>query len=108
MLHEWRVYQAVPGRLPALIQRFAEVTVPLWRQHGIRPLAFWTVAIGPDSRELHYLLAWDSLAERELRWDAFARDPAWLEARAHSERDGPLVATISNRMLSPVEGLVEM
>ena len=28
-------------------------------------------------------------------------DPEWLEKRAHSERDGPIVASVSNQILAP-------
>lgn len=101
MLHELRIYRCVPGRLPALHKRFQNVTLGRWEKHGIRPTGFWTVAIGENTHELYYLLEWDSLAEREQRWDAFATDPAWLEARAASEADGPIVATIVNTILVP-------
>jgi hypothetical protein len=49
---------------------------------------FWTVAIGPSNQDLYYLLRWESLAEREKKWSAFAADPEWLEARARTEKDG--------------------
>jgi hypothetical protein len=38
------------------------------------------------------LLAWDSLADREKKWNAFQADPAWHKARDDSERNGPLIA----------------
>ena len=53
------------------------------------------------NQDLHYLLAWESLAEREKKWNAFATDPEWLSKRAESERDGPLVASIKNMFLQP-------
>src|SRR5262249_42348738 len=48
-----------------------------------------------------YLLAWESLAERETKWNKFASDPEWLAKRAESERDGPIVASIKNMFLQP-------
>ena len=101
MLHELRVYRCVPGRLPALHKRFETVTLKLFEKHGIRQRGFWTVAIGENTHELYYILEWASLAEREQRWDAFATDPAWLEARAASEADGPIVASVVNTILAP-------
>ena len=47
------------------------------------------------------MLAWESLADREARWTAFQNDPAWHKARDDSERDGPIVASISNQILRP-------
>ena len=55
----------------------------------------------PVRSELTYMLAWESLADRETRWTAFQNDPAWHEARDDSERDGPIVASISNQILTP-------
>ena len=101
MIHELRVYHCVPGRLPALLKRFETITLPLWEKHGIRQAGFWTVLIGESNQVLYYLLAWDSLADREKKWNAFGSDPEWLAKRAETERDGPIVAKVTNEMLIP-------
>jgi NIPSNAP len=41
------------------------------------------------------------LAEREQKFEAFLKDPEWLEARRKSEEDGPIDASISNTILVP-------
>ncbi len=51
--------------------------------------------------DLTYLLEWDSLADREKKWNAFQSDPEWIAARADSEKDGQIVASISNQILTP-------
>lgn len=101
MIHELRVYRCLPGRLPDLMRRFETITLPIWEKHGIRQAGFWTTIIGESNQDLHYLLAWESLAERETRWTAFQADPEWLAARAETERDGPIVETISSSILQP-------
>ena len=101
MIYEMRVYSCVAGRLPDLLKRFDTVTLKLWDKHGIRQAGFWTTLVGPDNNELTYLLAWNSLAEREALWTAFATDPEWLEAKAATERNGPIVARIANSFLQP-------
>jgi hypothetical protein len=53
------------------------------------------------SNELTYILAWESLADRERKWTAFQEDPAWHKVRDESERDGPIVATINSQILTP-------
>ena len=68
MIYELRIYQCVPGRLPALIKRFEDHTLKIWEKRGVRQAGFWTVLIGDGSNDLHYLLAWESLAERERVW----------------------------------------
>jgi hypothetical protein len=102
MLHELRIYRCLPGRLPALNQRFESATLELWKKHGIRQVGFWTVEIGGSSNtELYYLLEWESLAEREQRWNAFQSDPEWIAKRAASEKDGPILREIDNLILKP-------
>ncbi len=101
MIHELRIYHCLPGRLPVLLKRFETITLELWRRHGIRQAGFWTVAIGDSNQDLYYLLEWKSLAEREEKWTAFMSDPEWLAKRAESEKDGPILASISNLILQP-------
>lgn len=103
MVHELRIYRCLPGRLPALHDRFRNITLKLWEKHGIRQAGFWTVLIGENQYELYYLLEWASLAEREERWNAFASDPEWLEAKAGTEKDGQIVGKISNTILVPTD-----
>jgi hypothetical protein len=101
MIYELRVYRTVPGRMPNLLKRFNEHTLRIWERHGIRQAGFWTTLIGDSTNDLTYLLAWESLAERERKWNAFAADPEWLKVRAESEADGPINANVSNQILVP-------
>ncbi|MDI1342651.1 MAG: NIPSNAP family protein [Pseudolabrys sp.] len=101
MIYEMRVYRAVPGRMPALLNRFENTTLTLWQTRGFRPVGFWTTLIGESNMDLTYLLAWNSLAERERIWNAFMADPEWIAKRTESEKDGPIVANITNTILQP-------
>ncbi|MBV9785025.1 MAG: NIPSNAP family protein, partial [Acidisphaera sp.] len=101
MIHELRIYHCMPGRLPALLKRFEEVTLGIWQRFGIRQAGFWTVLVGESNQDLYYLLQWESLAEREQRWNAFMADPEWVSKRAESERDGPILAGVTNTILQP-------
>ena len=100
MLYEMRVYDIVPGKIADINARFANVTTKLWAKHGIRLVGFWDNVIGP-SNQLIYMLAWESLAEREQKWNKFMVDPEWLQARAASEANGTLVARATNTILRP-------
>ena len=73
----------------------------LWERHGIRQAGFWTVGIGESNQALYYLLEWESLAERDEKWSAFASDPEWHEKRAGTEADGAIVSSVSNQILIP-------
>ena len=101
MIYELRIYECVPGRLPDLNKRFDTITLKLWEKHGIQQAGFWTTLIGESNQTLYYMLAWNSLAEREEKWNAFAADPEWLTARAKTEEAGPIVANVKNFILTP-------
>ena len=101
MIHELRIYHAVPGRMPDLNNRFSNITLKMWDKFGIRQVGFWTTLVGPSNNALYYLLEWESLAEREQKWNAFATNPDWLTARAETEKNGPLVEHVENMFLTP-------
>jgi hypothetical protein len=101
MLYELRIYHCVPGKLPAVVARFENTTVALFEKHGIQQVGFWTVNIGESNADLYYILKWDSLDERQKKFAAFAADPAWIAARDKSEEGGPIVASITNSILTP-------
>jgi NIPSNAP len=101
MIYELRVYRCLPGRLPALLKRFETTTTKLWEKHGIKQAGFFTTLIGESNQELTYLLAWESLADREKKWTAFQADADWIAARAKSEADGQIVGNIVSQLLVP-------
>lgn len=103
MIYELRVYRTLPGRLPNLLARFRDHTLRIWDRHGIRQAGFWTTLVGENSYDLTYMIAWESLAERETKWLAFQSDPEWQAARAASEKDGPINGAISNQLLLPTD-----
>ena len=97
MIYEMRTYEAMPGRLRSLVARFADTTHGLFLRHGFRPVGYWTEAVG-DNTKFHYLLAWEDDAERLAKWAAFRDDPERIAAFAESEREGLLVARITNAL----------
>ena len=101
MIYEMRVYRCVPGRLPALLNRFANITLKIWERHGIKQAGFFTTLVGESNQELTYFLAWESLADREKKWNAFQADPEWHKARDESEKDGLIISNIKTAMLRP-------
>ena len=63
-LFEYRVYEVVPGRMPAMNRRFQTITLGYFKKYGIGVVGFWEAVAG-TSNELHYLLRYDDLAHRE-------------------------------------------
>jgi len=103
MIIETRIYHCLPGRLPALNERFSKTTLGFFKKYGIKPLGFWTTLIGPSNHALTYLLQWESLEERERKWNAFQDDPEWRVARAASEAEKAIVERVENLFLTPTD-----
>ena len=101
MIHEMRVYTCLTVKLPAMQERFEKETLAILDRLGIRPLGFWTTAIGPSSQDLVYFLEWQSLEERERKWAEFSADPEWKDAKARTEAAGPIIANIASSILKP-------
>ena len=89
-LQELRIYDAVPGKLPALHDRFAKHTTGLFQKHGMEVIAYWTDEVGTGNR-LVYMLGYAGLGEREKSWAAFQSDSEWQRVVAESHKDGWLV-----------------
>lgn len=100
MLYELRVYRTVPGKLPAINDRFAKHTIGFFKKHGIGILGFWNDEIG-RSNQLTYILTFDSMADREAKWTAFQADSGWHQVRAETEAAGPIVAQVLNTFMRP-------
>jgi hypothetical protein len=100
MIYEHRAYYVLPGRKKALLDRFANHTMALFDRHGIQVLGFWETEIG-DSTEVIYICAYPSIEHRMKAWAAFRADPEWQAAAKKSEEDGPIVARVESRILTP-------
>jgi len=105
MIYELRQYECLPGKLAGVVERFLRDVVPLWQEMEIHCLGFWTTMVEPSDEMLHYILVWQSLADRDAKWQTFAQDPRWLAAKAHTEQAGPLVARISSTLMRPASGM---
>jgi hypothetical protein len=100
MIYELRIYDTIPGKLPALSERFEKTTVRVFERHGIKVIGFWTDVIGVSNR-LTYLVAFDDMDARERIWRSTLSDPELIAAFAASEKDGPLIARMTNTILRP-------
>ena len=100
MIYELRIYDAMPGKLPALNKRFETITLGYFEKYNMKVVGFWTDMIGISAR-LTYMLAFDDLGHREKAWAAFVADTERQKAFAETERDGLLVAKVENKILQP-------
>lgn len=101
MIYELRIYRVMNGRMADLLTRFEHHTVPIMARHGFLQVGFWTTIVGRSEQHLTYLLAWESLAQRQEQWAAFESDAEWLAIRKSTEENGPLIFDIENSLLRP-------
>ncbi len=101
MLYELRIYHMHPGRMAAIHKRFSEVTMGLFRRHGIHVCDFWTDADGGE--RLYYVCAFADRAQRDAAFAAFGADPDWQNAYEASHADGPIVERVENYFMDRVD-----
>jgi hypothetical protein len=100
-LFELREYEAAPGKLNVLVERFGGFTSGCFQKHGFRQVGYWTPVMGGHNQMLVYMLAWESYEERTRCFQAFRADPDRQRAFAASEKGGPLVERTVNQMMQP-------
>lgn len=103
MLYEYRVYEAMPGKLPDLQARFRNHTLGIFERHGIKNIGYWTSEVGDFSDRLIYIVAFEDAGQREKAWGSFRNDPEWQKVRSESEANGPLVKSVFNTLLAPTD-----
>lgn len=100
MIYELREYVAHENAVDQVHARFAEHTLPLFTEHGLEPVGFWTDSADPT--RVLYLLRFEDEAAQKRAWAGFQADTRWQEAKRASEEDGPIVAEMLSRTLEPV------
>lgn len=95
-MFELRDYQAVDGKMPALLRRFEEHTIALFPEHNIHNVGYWISQEDPN--RLVYMVRHDG--DPAANWESFKNDPRWIAARDASQADGPLTSSIQSTYLS--------
>ena len=104
MIYELRVYSCIPGKLPALLKRFATMPSKFGPKHGIKQAGFWTCSLAKQQRP-GLPVGGSPLAEREQKWNDLPGRPEWHQARDASEKDGPLIGQHRKQFLRPMSFL---
>ncbi|MBS95930.1 MAG: NIPSNAP family protein [SAR202 cluster bacterium] len=100
MIHELRIYEAIPGKLPELNKRFDTITLGYFEKYDMKVVGFWTDEFG-DNTKLTYILEFNDLNHRQESWAKFRADEDRAKAFAETEKNGPLVARVTNSILTP-------
>ena len=100
-IYELRTYVAEPGRMDVLLARFRNHTVELFARHGMTNIGYWIECERPDT--LVYLLAHADRRSATASWEAFRSDPEWVRVKSESEKDGPVVQSVTSTFLEPTD-----
>lgn len=101
-IFELRTYEAVPGKIDALLTRFRDHAAGLFEKHGMTNIGFWVENDddGQRSETLVYLVAHASREAAQKSWESFWADPEWTAARSDGEQ---VTASATTKFLSPTE-----
>lgn len=97
MIIEMQVYAAAKGRFAEMRNRLLKEAKPRLKHYGIEVLEVFNSVQSEDT--LCYLAGSKNLETLQAGWDGFSNDPRWLEIKATSEKNGPLIARKSSVIL---------
>jgi hypothetical protein len=96
------VYHAVPGKVPALEERFRSAS-KLQAKHNLNVLGYWVPDDDPAwANTFIYIVAASSRKEMEKNWDAFHADPAFQEY-VKSEHADKLIERVDETYMRPTD-----
>jgi hypothetical protein len=101
---ELRIYVSHSAKMgKRKIQMFNEGgEIAIFKKTGLTPVLFGETIIGPNMPNLHYMLAFKDMADRDARWQVFRSDPDWKKLSADpTYRD--TVSNITDIILRPME-----
>jgi hypothetical protein len=100
-----RIYESAShGEHARKVEMFHKGEFDLFLHAGFHPVFFGDALIGTRIPNLHYMLAFDSMADLEAKWNVFRNDPGWKKLSS-DPRYGydTIVNNISNLYLVPLE-----
>ncbi len=99
---ELRVYHANPGKLAGLQKMFQDVTLPMFKKHGIANVGYWVPQDAPESQNTWiYIVAHPNREAAKANWAAFQADPEWKAKSAAAQADGKFVEKIDSTFMDP-------
>jgi hypothetical protein len=91
---ELRIYESHSVKMgKRKVQMFNEGgEIAIFKKTGLSPVLFGETIIGPNMPNLHYMLAFRDMADRDQKWQVFRDDPDWKKLSA----DPTYKDTVSN------------
>jgi hypothetical protein len=101
-VYEMRMYYAAPGKMGALLTRFADHTEALFERYNLKTIGYWIPHENPKNLLL-YILQHESLEAANKNWEDFRKDEEWLKVKAETDAPVPLVATIDRYFMDKID-----
>lgn len=96
MIYEHRTYNILPGMMPAFVEAFGSMIVPLFEKYGAQLVGAWQTVIGQNN-EFVYILGFQDLATQERFWPIMRQDEQFKAYRQGDIR----VAYVTSKILHP-------
>jgi hypothetical protein len=71
-----------------------------FEKYGMKVIGFRTDEVGITNRLTH-ILAFEDMAKRDKAWAGFRADPERIKAFAETEKNGAIVARVTNTIMRP-------
>ena len=101
-VYEMRMYYVAPGKMDALLARFADHTEAIFKRYNLKTIGYW-VPHENAKNLLLYIVEHDSLEAAEKNWEASRDDKEWQRVRAETDAEAPLVASIERYFMQKVD-----
>lgn len=100
-----RTYYTPEGKLPNLHARFRDHTLKIFENNGMTNVAYFDVDDRHElgERTLIYFITFPDTTARSASWATFLKDPDWLEARANSIADGPILDSLKFELFTATD-----
>ena len=96
MIYELRTYTCLALMRPKMV-KLLEEAMPVFERAGIEIVGVWTNVIG-RGQLFRYLLRYENLADREVKWNKFLADP---EVHRIVKEYGPVCSYEDNEFMQP-------
>jgi hypothetical protein len=103
-IFELRIYESHSAKAgKKKVEMFNEGgEIAIFKKTGLNPVLFGETIIGPNMPNLHYMLAFKDMAERDQKWQVFRDDPDWKKLSGNpAYRD--TVSNITDLILRPTD-----
>jgi hypothetical protein len=101
---ELRIYESHSAKMgKKKVEMFNEGgEIALFKKTGLTPVFFGETIIGPNLPNLHYMLVFKDMVDRDQRWQAFRDSPDWKKLSADPAYKDT-VSNVTDLILKPTE-----